>query len=298
MLSLSGLLSQLSLHLTPQKPAAARPLTSAITFMYSTSDLSGHTALFLHAHPDDEAIFTGITMRRLVDAGARIVLVLATAGDLGSSRLSLRRGESIAARRIAELERSAELLGVSRLVLLGRRDSGLPGWASAAHPRALAGADPFSVAHEVAELAFDEGADTLVYDDESGIYGHPDHMAVHLIGSTAAAMIGATGYRMTVDRERLRRTCSDGHLVHGAARAASVEFGRPSSEISLAVTGSHEDLSGKYAAITAHASQVDPVQLPHDTFAATYGTEWYRRGAIPGLLDRLAHPRPAMASTR
>jgi LmbE family N-acetylglucosaminyl deacetylase len=255
--------------------------------MVSTSNLRGHTVLVLHAHPDDEAIFTGITMRRLADAGARIVLVLATAGDLGGSRLPLASGENIAARRIAELERSAELLGVSRLVLLGRRDSGLPGWASALHPRALAGADPLGLARDIAELAVDEGAQTLVYDDESGIYGHPDHAAVHLIGSTAAAMIGATGYRTTVDRERLHRISPDGHLVHGAARAASVEFGRASAEISLAVSGGPEHLADKYAAITAHTSQIDPAQLPLDTFAATYGTEWYRREDAPGLLDQL-----------
>src|SRR5690349_22955816 len=84
-------------------------------------DLRGHTVLALHAHPDDEAIFTGVTLRRLADAGARVVLVLATAGELGESRLPLADGEDIARRRTAEVERSARLLGVSRVVLLGRR---------------------------------------------------------------------------------------------------------------------------------------------------------------------------------
>ena len=41
------------------------------------------TVVFLHAHPDDEAIFTGGTMRLLADAGHRVVLVLATSGELG-----------------------------------------------------------------------------------------------------------------------------------------------------------------------------------------------------------------------
>src|SRR5262245_5567436 len=36
--------------------------------------------LFLHAHPDDEAIFTGGTIRRLADAGHRVVVVFATSG--------------------------------------------------------------------------------------------------------------------------------------------------------------------------------------------------------------------------
>jgi len=176
--------------------------------MLSTPDLRGHTVLALHAHPDDEAIFTGITLRRLADAGARTVLVLATAGELGESRVPLAPGETIASRRTAELERSAELLGVSRLVLLGRRDSGLPGWTSGSHPRALAGADPLRLARRIAELAVAEGAETLIYDDEQGIYGHPDHVSAHRIGSAAADLVGASSYRMT--RPSTLRDRSDG----------------------------------------------------------------------------------------
>src|SRR4051812_15139761 len=101
-------------------------------------DLRGHTVLALHAHPDDEAIFTGLTLRRLADAGARTVLVVATDGDLGGSRVPLRRGETVRQRRRAELEQVAGMLGVARLVLLGQRDSGLPGWRSGAHRRAPA----------------------------------------------------------------------------------------------------------------------------------------------------------------
>ena len=62
----------------------------------------------------------------------------------------------------------------------------------------------------------------LVHDDEQGIYGHPDHRATSRIGATAAELVGATGYRMTVDREHLHVSARDRHLVHGAARAAAV----------------------------------------------------------------------------
>ena len=51
------------------------------------------TVVFFHAHPDDEAIFTGGTMALLAAAGWRVVLVLATAGERGeTSRLSNRTG--------------------------------------------------------------------------------------------------------------------------------------------------------------------------------------------------------------
>lgn len=252
-------------------------------------DLRGHTVIAVHAHPDDEAIFTGITLRRLADAGARTVLVMATAGELGSSRVPLPPGETIAARRLAELECAAELLGVARLVFLDHRDSGLPGWSSATHTRALAAADPLPLARRVAELADAEGAATIVHDDEHGIYGHPDHRVTHRIGATAAALTGATSYQMTIDREHLHVSAPGRHLVHGAAQAAAVGFGRVTAEIGLAVTGTAHDLERKRAAITAHASQVGPDDVPAGDFATTYGYEWFRRGREPGLLDLLGN---------
>ncbi len=252
-------------------------------------DLSGHTVLALHAHPDDESIFTGITLRRLADAGARVVLVLATGGEAGRSRLPL-AGDTVAGRRRRELERSAELLGVSRLVLLGRRDSGLPGGPDLGHDRALAAADPLALGRRIAELADAEGAATLVFDDDAGIYGHPDHRAVHGIGETAAALTGATAYRTTVDREHLHVSARGRHLVHGAAAAASVGFGRPTVEITTAVGGSAADLAVKRAAMAAHASQIDPdTLLPADDFAEAYGYEWFRRDGAPGVLDELGN---------
>ncbi|HEY9415598.1 MAG TPA: PIG-L deacetylase family protein [Pseudonocardia sp.] len=244
--------------------------------------LRGSTVLALHAHPDDEAIFTGITLRRLADAGARVILVLATAGELGGSRLPLAPGEDIARRRTTELERSAELLGVSRLVLLGRRDSGLPGWPSGADPRSLAGSCVAALGRRVADLAVEESADTLVFDDDGGVYGHPDHRAVAGVGSVAARLTGAAAYRITVDRDRT------GHLVRNAAAAADVLFGRAAEEITLAVTGSPENLVRKHAAISAHASQVAPEHLPLEGFAEAYGTEWYRHEGTHGALSLLA----------
>jgi N-acetyl-1-D-myo-inositol-2-amino-2-deoxy-alpha-D-glucopyranoside deacetylase len=252
-------------------------------------DLAGRTVLALHAHPDDEAIFTGLTLRRLADAGARTVLVVATDGDLGGSRVPLRRGETVRRRRRAELEEVAGMLGVARLVLLGHRDSGLPGWAAGRHPRALAGADPLRLARRVAEIADAEGADTLLHDDEQGIYGHPDHHAVAHIGVTAAELLGATGYGVTIDREHLHVVARDRHLIHGAARAAAVGFGRVTAEIALAITGTPEDLALKRSAILAHESQVAPEDVPAETFAAAYGYEWYRRTGAPGVLDRLGN---------
>ena len=77
---------------------------------------------------------------------------------------------------------------------------------------------------------------------------------------------------MTIDREHLHVVARDRHLVHGAARAAAVDYGRVTAEIALAVTGSPADLERKRAAILAHASQVGPEDVPADTFAAPTAT--------------------------
>ena len=137
----------------------ARPRTVCDPTVITAPDLRGHTVLALHAHPDDEAIFTGITLRRLADAGARTVLVVATAGELGSSRVPLRPGETIpraAARRAGARRRAARRLpaGAARPPRL--RAARLAG--SGQHARALAAADPLPLARRVAELADDEGA--------------------------------------------------------------------------------------------------------------------------------------------
>ena len=40
--------------------------------------------LFLHAHPDDEAIFTGGIIRKLINDGHNVHVVFATGGELGA----------------------------------------------------------------------------------------------------------------------------------------------------------------------------------------------------------------------
>ena len=79
-----------------------------------------HTLVALHAHPDDESLLTGGTLARAAAQGHRVVLVVATAGERGLAQ----EAAGLGARRVAELERAAELLGVTRTVLLGYGDSG------------------------------------------------------------------------------------------------------------------------------------------------------------------------------
>ena len=250
------------------------------------------TVVFLHAHPDDEAIFTGATMRRLVDHGHRVVLVTATDGGEGVPLRPLRPGESMADRRLGELQDACAELGVDRLVPLGYRDSGMPGDAANHHPRAYVNAGVTGEARRLAALLQEEGADTLVHYDGDGIYGHPDHVMVHRVGALAAALAGVTAYEATVDREHLHFV--DTHLVSDAKddsdareHAPAARLGRASVEITTTLRATPAELAVKRAAMVAHSSQIASTRLDGDGFAATYEHEWYVHARGAATLDVL-----------
>jgi len=250
------------------------------------------TVAFFHAHPDDEAIFTGGTIALLSDAGARVVLVFATSGEHGEVRGDLERGESVGEHRARETAAAAHVLGAARVEFLGYRDSGLPGDAANDAPGAFAVAATDEAAAQLAVILESESVDALVTYDAGGIYGHPDHVQVHRVGAHAARLAGvATVYQATVDREYLHFV--ETHLVDEAHRAAAPSM--PTVGVPTVYITNEIDvravLDRKRAAIAAHASQVpetsSAMSLRPEAFAGVYGFEWYVREGPPGPLDEL-----------
>jgi LmbE family N-acetylglucosaminyl deacetylase len=257
--------------------------------------------VFLHAHPDDEAIFTGGTMARLADAGYRVVLVVATRGELGSPSSFLTTGASLAAHRADETRRAAGILGVARLEFLGYEDSGMLGDPANSAPGAFWSADTERVAADLAVLLRDEGAAAVVVYDERGIYGHPDHVQVHRAGVRAAALAGVERvYEVTVDREYLHFV--ESHLV--AEAGASTGTGQGADALGLAASpvgvptvllsttvDVRAVLDRKREAMAVHASQIpesaSAMRLPAAAFADVYGYEWYVRRGPPGPIEQL-----------
>jgi LmbE family N-acetylglucosaminyl deacetylase len=248
--------------------------------------MPGATAVVVHAHPDDEAIFTGATIHELAERDVRVVLVTATAGEAGEPRVPLRRGETLGGRRRRELERACELLGVARLVMLGYEDSGAH---RGPYPARSLGAAPMAdVARRLTRVVERERADAVIHYDRQGIYGHVDHVQVHRAGATAARRLGITAYEATVDGELLRaRAQRDGqrHVLHAAA-GDDARVGVPAGSITLAVDAGPSALAAKLAAMGAHESQIGPEFLAPEPFASGYGTEWFVRRGPAGLLER------------
>ena len=88
-----------------------------------------------HAHPDDECIVAGGVMRKAADQGHRVVLVVATRGELGEVEDGfLGQDEPLWERRVTETLASAEILGAQRTEFLGYLDSGMMGEPTNEHP--------------------------------------------------------------------------------------------------------------------------------------------------------------------
>jgi LmbE family N-acetylglucosaminyl deacetylase len=250
------------------------------------------SVVFVHAHPDDEAIFTGGTMLRLATAGVRVVLVIATGGELGATPDHVDPATPLGHVRQAETRHAASLLGVQRVEFLGYADSGLE---APFAPGCFATVPAVEVADQLAAILAEEGAEAVVVYDQDGIYGHPDHVMVHRAGLLAAERTGLERvYLSTVDREYLHFV--ETHLVVEAKRAtgalglAGTDLGVSTVEVTTTVDV-RSVLAAKRAAMAAHASQIpetaDVMRLPTEAFAAVYGYEWYVRRGPVGAIDGL-----------
>jgi LmbE family N-acetylglucosaminyl deacetylase len=245
--------------------------------------------LCVHAHPDDEALFTAGVMARYASAGVRSVLVTCTDGSLGFAPDGTGpedRGHDrdlVAKSRRAELERSAGLLGVDRLELLGYRDSGMVGWPQNDEPGAFIRQDLDEVAARIAAVIDEERPQVVVTYDANGFYGHPDHIFTHL--ATMAALERSAGvdkvYFPAVPASMLEGFLD---LAVGAGMTLpewleAPDWGAPDELVRTEVDCTPW-VRVKHAALAAHATQVDNadlVNMPAEVFDLVFGTERYVR---------------------
>lgn len=255
------------------------------------------TIVTFHAHPDDECIGTGGLLALAASLGHRTVLVTATDGRHGEiAPGSVAEHETLAQVRTRELARSAEILGVSRLVELGYPDSGMMDTAENDDPSCFWRADVEEAAKRLAEILRQEQADVLTVYDSYGGYGHPDHIQVHRVGYRAAELAGvSTVYQATMNRDvvlaQWRLARDNGIELGFDPDDPEMEWGTPAAEITHVLDVS-AFVETKRAAMRAHASQI-PVDsifltMPDDIFAASFGVEHYiHLDGEPGRHDPL-----------
>ncbi|WP_433324266.1 PIG-L family deacetylase [Spirillospora sp. CA-294931] len=247
------------------------------------------TLMAVHAHPDDEVLGTGGLLARCAAEGIRTVLVTCTNGEQGDGAGGVKPGEpghdaqGVARQRLAELQESVELLGISDLEMLGHRDSGMVGWTANDHPEAFANIPVETAAARLGELMERYRPQVVVTYDENGGYGHPDHIQAHRVAVAAAERTGIPEklYYTAVPRSSIARMFD--HLRSVGIDPADIDlpedFGVPDEQITSTVDVSpYADRKRK--ALQAHASQTENLfllRLPEEVQSLIFGTEPFIR---------------------
>lgn len=226
--------------------------------------------LLVHAHPDDESLWTGGTIARYAAAGAQVTLVTCTLGEEGEiipeslRELAAGSADQLGGYRIGELRSACAALGVSDHRWLGGpgrwRDSGMAGVPANSHPRAFAGGDLDEQAATLLAVLEDVRPQVVVSYGPDGGYGHPDHIRAHEI--TMAACAKADGVARVFHAVTSRQATELG--VAALAQVEDLPYRLPASgelpvtdDSRITTTVSIADvLSVKLRALRAHPTQI------------------------------------------
>lgn len=249
------------------------------------------TLLFVHAHPDDEAIATGGVMCMAREQGHRVVLVTCTRGEEGeiNNMDEATTRPILAAVRTEELRKACEILDVSRQVFLDYRDSGMAGVDSNNNPTSFHMAPLAAAAERTAAIMREERPDVVVTSSADGTYGHPDHIKAYQTAMAAVELLLAREgtapkkvYLHSIPREQMeaaRERARQQAVAEGKEpdqTMANLIFGVPEAQITTYVDVK-KFIGRKKAAFQAHVSQNNPnspfATMSDEMFEMAFGTE-------------------------
>ncbi|MBV7295043.1 N-acetyl-1-D-myo-inositol-2-amino-2-deoxy-alpha-D-glucopyranoside deacetylase [Corynebacterium sp. TAE3-ERU12] len=245
--------------------------------------LSHYRIAAVHAHPDDESIWTGGLLAKLRRLGADVSVITCTLGEHGEiigdtyQALGDHQLDQLGAFRVRELADALAVLGVNgpahqpRLLggLGAYHDSGMAGSATAENTKALVNSGAAAVEELMGLLAAVRPHLVISYDADGG-YGHPDHIRAHELTvaaterlraeCTAADEAGLYGTAWAVtDRQALQAGLDaiteipDGWRPTNTDEIACADAGAAGA---VAVHLDAEDITAKREAMAAHATQV------------------------------------------
>jgi N-acetyl-1-D-myo-inositol-2-amino-2-deoxy-alpha-D-glucopyranoside deacetylase len=231
--------------------------------------------LVVHAHPDDEAIPTGVTMARYAAEGALVHLVTCTRGERGEivdeqlAHLRTAEPQELGKHRETELAAALTELGVHAHDWLGGAgrwwDSGMAGTPDNDDPRAFHQADPAETTRVMVEVIRRVRPSVVITYDENGGYGHPDHIQAHRVTMTALRPAADPEYAPELGPswqvDKVYWTAVPRAVVEQLSKEAGFEISDEmpgvSDEVITAQIDGRTHLPAKIAALRAHRSQVN-----------------------------------------
>ncbi|MDP9319857.1 MAG: PIG-L family deacetylase [Chloroflexota bacterium] len=250
-------------------------------------------AIAAFGHPDDETFSVGGTLARAISLGWHVTAVCATRGEVGEIAPGTNATpETLGSVREQELRDACAALGVTDVRFLGYRDSGMDGTPENKDPRAYVNAADEEVIGKLAAV-FREDLPAVVFTfDESGIYGHPDHKAIHRHATAAFDRAAARDARLlyTALPKSVAKMLADQLRAAGAESGFPDDFGVLDEEVDI-----HADvgdfLEAKRRAVAAHATQIAEWQahLSEEQRLKMLSTEYFHvaRGRKPDADDPL-----------
>lgn len=235
--------------------------------------------LFVHAHPDDETLTTGATIAHYAARGADVHVVTCTLGEEGEvigdrwAHLAVDHADQLGGYRVGELTAALRALGAGPPQYLGGagrwRDSGMNGTPARRRQRFI-DADDTETVGALSAIIQQLRPHVVVGYDPHGGYGHPDHVHVHRVTTSAVAaaaddtdgrgwatpkfywtVIATSAWQGA--RRELRDEDRLPHWAWADDDAAETIGSFPDDRIDAVITGPH---SAKVAAMAAHATQV------------------------------------------
>ncbi|MEY4554644.1 MAG: hypothetical protein RL197_1071 [Actinomycetota bacterium] len=220
--------------------------------------------LVVHAHPDDESLFTGHVIADAVASKAEVMVLTLTRGERGRMKLEELKSlegnlPSMGAFRAGELGNALRALGVRQHRFAGTRayqDSGFrinalgkPTRVKRPDELSLVAVHVAVIADDIYSVIKDFKPDAVVTYNRKGGFGHPDHKMAH--EGTAMAL-------RRIAKENSRRAPEFWVIAERGERA----------DVSI---GNAKTAQIKKDALSAHASQI---AVGPETYSITNGKEF------------------------
>lgn len=226
--------------------------------------------LLVHAHPDDESLWTGGTIARYAARGVQVTVVTCTLGEQGEiipadlAALAADAADQLGGYRAGELRSACAALRVTSHRYLGGigrwRDSGMADDPANGHPRAFTRGPKDQQTASLSEVIAEVRPQVVVTYDAFGGYGHPDHIRAHEI-TTAAAAAGPDVTRVFHSVRSLADVAAGVTALAGVPgmpfrMVEPEELAVVPDETITTVVDIAEHLPAKLRALRAHATQV------------------------------------------